>query len=111
MYRIEVLFGDRWAVVGQDGQTECVGTMRQCEDWLDFQENRAANQVQGPSGRRPRMADSRSLLRRVAALAISFALSVYVLFLYQTATGRVGHAVSARPATAVVAALRASVRN
>jgi hypothetical protein len=111
MYRIEVLFGDRWAVVGLNGQTECVGTMRQCEDWLDCQENRVANRVKAPSARRPWMADSRNLLRRVAALAISIALSVYVLFLYQAATGRVGHSVSARSASAEVAALRASARN
>lgn len=39
MYRVQYRSGDQWVVVGRDGQTMCIGTMGQCEDWLDFREN------------------------------------------------------------------------
>lgn len=34
--------GDRWSVMNE-GAAVFSGTLRQCEDWLDFQENRLAN--------------------------------------------------------------------
>jgi hypothetical protein len=39
MYSIERSAGNRWVVVADGERTACVGTMRQCEEWLDFQEN------------------------------------------------------------------------
>ncbi len=39
MYHIEYAADDRWKVLDQSGQAIFVGTRRQIEDWLDFQEN------------------------------------------------------------------------
>lgn len=39
MYRISSAAGNRSSVVDEDDQVRFVGTLRQCEDWLDSQEN------------------------------------------------------------------------
>jgi hypothetical protein len=39
MYRIHSVQGDQWTIVDEGGQPVFVGTKRQCEDWLDLQEN------------------------------------------------------------------------
>jgi hypothetical protein len=39
MYRIQSAAGNRSSIVDEDDQVRFVGTLRQCEDWLDAQEN------------------------------------------------------------------------
>jgi hypothetical protein len=94
MYRIESLFGNRWAVVGDDGKTACVGTMGQCEDWLDFQENYAAARGTSTPARWLRSASPRILLPSFVAWATSVALGLYMLFACQTTAGGAGKRVA-----------------
>lgn len=39
MYRISDASGSQWAVVDETDRVWFVGTPRECEDWLDLQEN------------------------------------------------------------------------
>jgi hypothetical protein len=39
MYRIQSAAGNRSSIVDEEDQVRFVGTLRQCEDWLDAQEN------------------------------------------------------------------------
>lgn len=39
MYRIQPVTGDQWTIVDERDESVFVGTLKQCEDWLDFQEN------------------------------------------------------------------------
>lgn len=39
MYRVEQNDGETWAVLGPHEATVFTGTLRQCEHWLDRQEN------------------------------------------------------------------------
>jgi hypothetical protein len=39
MYRINSAAGNRSSIVDEEEQVRFVGTLRQCEDWLDAQEN------------------------------------------------------------------------
>jgi hypothetical protein len=94
MYSIETLTGDRWAVIGEGGQTACVGTMRQCEDWLDYQQNRRATSL-ASFPRISRRANSRFLTRTVVGWAIGCALGLYALFLCQSTVVGAGSASAA----------------
>ena len=40
MYELRSTSADQWSVVDDDGEPVYVGSLRQCEDWLDRQENR-----------------------------------------------------------------------
>ena len=50
MYGIQIRSGKQWAVVDGCEQTMCVGTMRQCEDWLDFRDNNPRGAVDSRGG-------------------------------------------------------------
>lgn len=39
MYRIQTSTGAQWTIVDEREEVVFVGTLRECEDWLDFQEN------------------------------------------------------------------------
>ncbi len=39
MFHVERAAGDQWKVIDEDHKIVFIGTMRQAEDWLDFQEN------------------------------------------------------------------------
>jgi hypothetical protein len=39
MYRIQPAAGEQWAIVDERDESVYVGSLRGCEDWLDFQEN------------------------------------------------------------------------
>jgi hypothetical protein len=39
MYRIASAAGSQWAIVDETDRVWFVGTPRECEDWLDLQEN------------------------------------------------------------------------
>lgn len=47
MYRVKQLDNESWAIVDRGDATLFVGTMRQCEDWLDHRQNmdRLANRI------------------------------------------------------------------
>ncbi|MGQ0634349.1 MAG: hypothetical protein ACT4QC_07060 [Planctomycetaceae bacterium] len=42
MYRIQPETGERWTIVDLADQVVFAGSLRQCEDWLDQQENLVA---------------------------------------------------------------------
>jgi hypothetical protein len=44
MYRISSAAGNRSSVVDEDDQVRFVGTLRECENWLDSQENTRAHE-------------------------------------------------------------------
>jgi hypothetical protein len=39
MYRIQTLSGDQWSVADESDLVVFVGTLAQCQDWLDFQDH------------------------------------------------------------------------
>ena len=39
MFGIEPTDGDAWTIVDEDQQVVFVGSLRACEDWLDYQDN------------------------------------------------------------------------
>lgn len=39
MYRIQQTTDGQWTIVDERDEVALVGTLRECEDWLDFQEN------------------------------------------------------------------------
>jgi hypothetical protein len=38
-YGIHSVEGDRWTIADEDGKPIFAGTKRECEDWLDHQDN------------------------------------------------------------------------
>jgi hypothetical protein len=38
-YRVHSVHGDQWTIIDDRDQVVFVGTMRQCEDWLDCHDN------------------------------------------------------------------------
>jgi hypothetical protein len=63
MYGIQNRIGNQWVVVDTHGQTMCIGTMRQCEDWLDCRDNLPAT---GAASRRQEAVDFAVALAHIA---------------------------------------------
>lgn len=64
MYSVQYRSGDQWVVVNTHGQPMYSGTMLQCEDWLDCQENLPAT---GPAYQRQVPADFAKMLAPAVA--------------------------------------------
>jgi hypothetical protein len=58
MYKLRSFDDQRWAVVDPDDREVHVGTLRECEDWLDQRENVSRSSI-------PREPGSRSWLKRL----------------------------------------------
>jgi hypothetical protein len=50
MYHIRPYSADRWLIVDEENDALLVGTLRECEDWLDFQENQESRQLAAAQG-------------------------------------------------------------
>ena len=48
MFQVEFFHDDLWTVIDEDGEVAFVGTKREAEDWLDFQDN--ARRRRAPPG-------------------------------------------------------------
>jgi len=48
MYRIRSICADQWTIVNESDRVVFTGTMRQCEDWLDYAENHEAKERYAP---------------------------------------------------------------
>lgn len=48
MYRIRSINADHWTIVNDADRVMFTGSVRQCEDWLDYAENMERRQASAP---------------------------------------------------------------